>query len=224
MSFKKNLDKYKRVAFKPREFFRSIAKEDVVTAIKFYLLMIVAFSIISIILSFIIAKFNPTELFGGIISLITNIIISFLIIIIFSALVYVGILIYNKGKAEFNSIFKTILYSLTIPLFYSTISVIIASGFEVYHPINSLLSQLNQQTDPSIIIQEIINDKIHLARIAIILLISIISIIHLLGLATIGISESHKLKKWKSFLAIITIPVILMLLKLLAIVVALPQV
>ncbi|MBI2448772.1 YIP1 family protein [Candidatus Pacearchaeota archaeon] len=219
MSFKKYLEKYKKLAAKPREFFRSIYSEDVIPAIKFYLFMIIAFSIMIIILSFITVKFDPARVIIGIVQLITNIIISFLTVIIFSALVYAGTLIYNKGKAEFGSIFKVLLYSLTIMLFYSALGVIIASGFEIYHPMSSLLSQINQ-ANPNIIIQEVISDKIHVTRIAIILLILFISIIHFLTLATIGLSESHKLKRWRAFLSIITIPIILIILMIIALVLA----
>ena len=210
MAFNKNLNKYKKLALKPKEFFRSIASEDVAPAIKFYLYAVIIFSVVIIILSFFTSSFSPASIIKGIIGIISNVLISFLLVLIFSALVYAGTLIYNKGKAEFSSIFRILLYSLTITLFYSAISAILASGFEAYHPINPLISQINKG-DPSIVLQEIFSDKIHMFRILLISLISIISIIHLLALATIGISESHKLKRWRSFLGIITIPIIIML-------------
>lgn len=218
--FKKNFSRYKKLAFNPKEFFRSINSEDVIPAIKFYLYVIITFSIIIIIASFFTLNFNFSAIIRNIISSVSNIIISFLTILIFSALVYVGVLIYNKGKADFSSVFKILLYSLTITLFYSTLAIIISSLFEIYHPINQLITQISQTQNPATIFQEIIKDKIHLSRILITTILSIISLIHFLSLATIGIAESHKIKKWKAFMSIITIPLILLILVIIAIITA----
>ncbi len=191
-------DKLKFLLTDAPGFFKSVQKEkDYWTVLKFYILLAAIVQVVSYLI-YIPSYLKQSNLWGIMgLGFIGNIAAAFIFPFIFSAVFYLGVLVFKGEKGYFN-MFKSTAYSMAVLSAYGFVSAIIIGVISWFMP-----------PDFSTILQGG-NSFVYSLPVTIISgVIGLIGVVHFVYTLINGLEYYQKLSQGKALVTIIVIPVVL---------------
>ncbi len=187
----------------PKEFMKSISKENeyIPILVKLFLLSLVVIVIDG--LSRIIITANP-DILLEVLTLIFSMMFMFVMPFVVAGMVHLGVLIF-KGKQGYYNSFKPIAYGMMIGMVYGLFTGII---FLVWNVIAPMPAQFPLNSPLSFFSFNVV------MRLIFGFIVGIISLVHTLYAETVGIALYQKMTNLRAFFSVILIPVILLVLLL----------
>ena len=139
-SFMGFFPKLKSLYFHPNKFLKSVEGEkNYLPLLRAYVLFYLSYMIIASLVSFLHSGFSISAILT---SFILGLVFALVMVFGCSVITYVGVLIF-RGKREFLSVFKVVVYTLIIGVIYSFISLIILQLLSLIFPFDiSLLEKI----------------------------------------------------------------------------------
>ncbi len=187
-----------KLYFYPKEFFKSVEKEeDYFPILKIFIFFYLLSFIVSISVAFFFIS-NDFGIYDFIFAFITAIIFSFLYPFAISGIFHIGTKIF-KTKKEFFKTFKPVTYALIVGAVYTILTSILI----IFFPIDNSILYSAQQTQDMEILKQTYIEYFSQPGAIIDVVLTAVALIHIFALSIFGISKFHKITKSKAAAAIV---------------------
>jgi len=192
------LSKLKKLYFHPNVFLKSVEGEkNYWPLLRTFLLFYIFYLFVAIIINLSFVNFQ-TDYLAQLILFVFSIGLTLVFIFGISGVIHLGIRIF-KGKQGYFNIYKPIIYTATIFIIYTLITILV---FRLI-PYEAVPTEILNTTQDLETVKQIYNDFLSQTGAMVAFIISIISVIHAIIFLVMGISKFQKMTKTKVVFALI---------------------